>query len=278
MCEEFPRPVTLETKPGFDRRVVRVITPGTLIDEPFLNPYENNYLLAISSTYQPSTHGAQENEASGLIGLAWIDISTGEFFTKTSTYQNLEDELARIGPREIVVDKTLELDKSHPIRRTISDVEGFVSFISPSETTTPEPAPYNQCGHDDISTIRDRSHSLSISAFTLQETSAIKLLTTFLHANLLDNVPQLSSPNREATEGRMQIDAHTINALEIREGIRERGTTGSLLSVIKKTITSSGTRLLARWLCRYSHLLLQWTLAEPYAARLSKYFDKGDRR
>src|SRR5262245_41534938 len=73
MCEEFPRP-SPETK-GFDRRVVRIITPGTLIDEPFLNQYENNYLLAISpSTLSSAAEPGQEN----LTGLAWIDISTGE--------------------------------------------------------------------------------------------------------------------------------------------------------------------------------------------------------
>lgn len=75
LCEEFARPVPPGTRPLFDRRVVRIVTPGTLIDEPFLNHYENNYLLAISSD---ASHSLEEHDD---VGLAWIDVSTGEFFT-----------------------------------------------------------------------------------------------------------------------------------------------------------------------------------------------------
>lgn len=52
---------------------------------------------------------------------------------------------------------------------------------------------------------------------------------------------------RSIPEGRIEIDAHTIRALEIREG--EGGVTGSLLSAVRRTVTISGTRLLSRWLC-----------------------------
>src|ERR1700729_3630503 len=55
----------------------------------------------------------------------------------------------------------------------------------------------------------------AISALCSHETSAINLLTTFLNANLLEHMPTLSLPNRENTGGRMQIDSHTIRALEI---------------------------------------------------------------
>ena len=240
MCEEFSRPHSPDSKVGFDRRVVRVITPGTLIDEPFLNQYENNYLLAISSTvWRSSADFTLENP----LGLAWIDISTGEFFTNGTTYQSLRDELVRIAPREVVIDKALQMDAAHPIRQTLSDEGSCVSYISPPEST------FLGSALNGTADSGDMIHNTLVSAFTLQETSAVKLLTTFLHANLLEHMPQLPVPRREPTEGRMQIDAHTINALEIREGIREGGTTGSLLSVIKRTMTTSGTRLLSRWLC-----------------------------
>lgn len=79
--------------------------------------------------------------------------------------------------------------------------------------------------------------------------SSIDVLHTFLRANLLDYMPFTLSPKHETGHNRMQIDSHTIRALEIRESMSEGGTKGSLLSVIKRTTTSSGTRLLARWLC-----------------------------
>jgi DNA mismatch repair ATPase MutS len=212
-----------------------VITPGTLIDEPFLNQYENNYLLALSVP-----ESAQMSEP---VGLAWIDVSTGEFFAETSVFESLRDELARIGPREIVLDRSLKSSTAHPIHRILSQDGDLVSYISSEEADLPT-APATETT-DDIT----RSSPLSISAFTPSETSAIKLLTTFLHANLMEHMPRLGLPNREADDGRMQIDSHTISALEIREGMREGGVTGSLLSVIKRTVTSGGTRLLARWLC-----------------------------
>lgn len=252
MCEEFPRASTFGAKDGFDRRVVRVITPGTLIDEPFLNQYENNYLLSINPSEQPlRTGGAAEQCAENTVGLAWIDVSTGDFFAKSSTYQNLRDDLARISPREIVLDKELELDAAHPIRQALAEERNFVSYITPTETTIPSSC--QECT-DDL-TDEHEATSIPLPTFTSQETSAIKLLTTFLHANLLEHMPRLSLPRREANEGRMQIDSHTIKALEIREGIREGGTSGSLLSVVKRTVTSSGTRLLGRWLCKYNNVI-----------------------
>lgn len=286
MCEEFPR----YSKDGvreFDRRVVRVITPGTLIDESFLNQYENNYLLAISTPDDASPAGTQDS-----VGLAWIDVSTGEFFTKASTYQGLRDEITRIGPREIVLHKRLEFDIPQSISEALTEEENVVSYAIPSGNT-----PYNNSTEgnevraESLLEISDSHHEqtqvelkneIDASSFivtdevtsmarsspvavlyTAQEHAAIDLLTSYLRTNLLDHMPPLLLPNREDSAGRMQIDSHTIKALEIRESMREGGTRGSLLSVVKRTVTSSGTRLLARWLCEPStSFLLSLLLSE----------------
>ncbi|KAF8222260.1 hypothetical protein L208DRAFT_608417 [Tricholoma matsutake] len=248
MCEEFPRFSDKGVK-EFDRRVVRVITPGTLIDEPFLNPFENNYLLAINCA-----NDNVDSLGDCSVGLAWIDVSTGEFFSRPSTYDNLRDELARIGPREVVLDKQLEATKSHPVLQTLMEEDNFVSFVALSEDLHAKGVSSSEVKNRISDTaqppvpVEEARISLAIS-LTPQETTAINILTTYLHANLLEHMPILSSPNQEGTTDRMQIDSHTIKALEVREGIREGGTKGSLLSVIKRTITSGGTRLLARWLC-----------------------------
>lgn len=222
MCEEFPR-YTNGQKPEFDRHVVRVITPGTLIDEPFLNPFENNFLLAISANSPSCEPSIQE------IGLAWIDVSTGEFFTKTISFEGLQDDLSRINPREIVLAQELKDQPSDPIRQLLENQRCFVTYVEPSDSTLLQRDP----------------------TYTLQESVAINILTTYMQANLMEHMPQLSVPNREGTNERMQIDSHTIEALEIRESAREGGPTGSLLSVIKRTVTSSGTRSLTRGLCLF---------------------------
>ncbi|KAF5368576.1 hypothetical protein D9758_002409 [Tetrapyrgos nigripes] len=253
MCEEFPK----YPSPGvreFERRVVRIITPGTLIDESFLNQYENNYLLAVSAP--PETDVPKETT----VGLAWIDVSTGEFYSKVSTCESLKDDIARIGPQEIVLHKDLESNTQHPIFDALNEEAVTTSYIIPQEQTTPTSpesaetavSPDKTSVTDEVITLQTASTASNApvaAVYTPEETSAISLLTVYLQTNLLEHMPPLLLPNREDSGGRMQIDSHTIKALEIKESMREGGTRGSLLSVIKRTLTTSGTRLLARWLC-----------------------------
>lgn len=245
MCEEFPKYLAAGTK-EFERRVVRVITPGTLIDESFLNQYENNYLLAVSAEAAPQCP----------IGLAWIDVSTGEFYSKLATTETFRDEITRIGPREILLPKHFQLEQSHPILEAVREEHSFMTFVdqvprtvTPTDTQnvlleTEDGSPISHVLPEDVT-----APMATTSTYTPEETSAIEILTGYLRINLLEHMPPLLLPNREDANRRMQIDSHTIKALEIRESIREGGVTGSLLSVVKRTITSSGTRLLTKWLC-----------------------------
>ncbi|KAI6153410.1 muts domain V-domain-containing protein [Pisolithus tinctorius] len=230
MCEEFPlhKP---DQKPAFERRVVRVITPGTLIDEPFLDHCQNNYLLAVASSLSSNSE-----KDTGTIGLAWIDVSTGEFFTKILPLEGLKDHLARICPREIVLPDELKSCADHPVRKAIEDEDILVAYTPLSATVR--------------SPLDDPPSDSSISGtYTAHELEAVNILTNYMRLNLLEHMPQLSNPSREGMEERMHIDSHTTEALEIRESAREGGTAGSLLSVVKRTVTSSGTRLLSRRLC-----------------------------
>jgi DNA mismatch repair ATPase MutS len=242
MCEEFPRYSASGQKFEFDRRVVRVITPGTLIDEPFINQFENNYLLSIS------VDGTVEEMDATPIGLAWIDVSTGEFFAKMSSREALKDDLARICPREVVLEDKLQANFSHLVHQLLVDEGCFVSYATSSQGALVKDSP-ETATPDELNKLEGDLTSVP-SAYSLEESSAITILTNFLHNHLLEHMPSLSMPSREGNMDRMQIDSHTIKALEIRESTREGGTTGSLLSVVKRTVTRSGTRLLARWLCK----------------------------
>ncbi|KAG6911797.1 hypothetical protein DXG01_000044 [Tephrocybe rancida] len=224
MCEEFPS--YSEGVKKFDRRVARVVTPGTLIDEPFLNPFENNYLLAIGI---PDT-GDPQTTSNRQIGLAWIDVSTGEFFSKSTNVDGLRDELARIAPREAVLDTRFQQVKKHPVYDALAEDDNFISYVTPAEVS-PEHARIPSSSITAKASQGEPIQPSDIKPVSVdpgpEETSAISLLTAYLHANLLDHMPVLSSPNREGSEERMQIDSHTIKALEIREGLREGGTKGS---------------------------------------------------
>lgn len=208
MCEEFPKYGNFGEK-EFERRVTRIVTPGTLIDEPFLNTFENNYLLSI-----------QLGPENACLGLAWIDVSTGEFFSKETNLASLQDELARIGPKEVVLPESIRDDPSHPIIALLKEEAMFYSF-TPTESASDNAA----------------------------ESAAIVLLSSYLRNNLLENAPSLESPTHETDSTLMQIDAHTIKSLEIREASYIGGTKGTLVSVIRRTTTDSGSRLLSRRLC-----------------------------
>jgi DNA mismatch repair ATPase MutS len=241
LCEEFPRPVPPGAKPMYDRRVARIVTPGTLIDEPFLNHYENNYLLAISSNTSHSLEGRDD------VGLAWIDVSTGEFFTKCTTMEYLYDDVARIRPREVVLTKDMESVNSCPVQAIVRRECPVISYSDTVTPTLPQPLVQSVLESDSVS---ERAEPPTASTLSSHETSAVSLLTSYLQLNLLEFMPDLSAPHKEVAQVRMEIDAHTLKSLEIQEGIQEGGATGTLLGCVKKTVTGGGTRLLARWLCR----------------------------
>lgn len=245
MCEEFPLKEQFGAK-EFQRRVTRIITPGTLIDEPFLNAHENNFLLAVSSLALQ-----QQPDKDADIGLAWTDVSTGEFYSKHATLENIQDELARISPREVVLPDAFKDLKNHPLMEALTEEGCFLSFVasSPSQPT-----------ENPIDTLlpqgsESTSHRIS---FTSMEQAAVDILTSYLNAHLLENMPPLPEPTQDNV-GRMQIDAHTIKALEIRETNYEGGTRGSLFNVLKRTVTNGGARLLSRWLCAPSSSLCDHT-------------------
>lgn len=243
MCEEFAHYDSNGLK-EFERRISRIITPGTLIDESFIDPCNNNYLLAVNVPL-----------SSDPVGLAWIDVATGEFFSKNCAFENLKDELARLAPREIVLDESMKQYKEHPTLVVLSEVNCVISYCSPAaplfsgalepshaQVTFKEPTPLEK-GSDPKLNLRDQTLGPD------RETLAIKLLTDFLQANLREHMPLLNAPRHEDIQDRMQIDAQTIQGLEIREVGHEGITKGSLLSVVKRTLTSGGSRLLSRWLC-----------------------------
>lgn len=246
-----PRPTT--KRHVFEPFQQRVITPGTLIDESFLNQQENNFLLAVSASQTPATPSA--------LGLAWIDVSTGEFFSRATDLNSLSDQLARIGPREVVLHSALETGNLNPVRDALEEAGSFVTFLTPDAVVgaedisgqVPRDVSLSQevPPHDDVNVPLGPPESLypALDAFTPEETHAINLLTTYMHRNLMEHMPTLSLPNREGLDSRLQIDSHTMKALELKERIHEGGVKGSLLSSIKHTVTTGGTRLLARWIC-----------------------------
>nr|WJN24910.1 meiotic recombination protein [Pseudozyma thailandica] len=224
-----------------ERKVNRVVSPGTLIDEKFVDPFRNNFILGLS-----------KEEGKGGWGLAWLDVGTADFNTSiVGDVESVRDEIARIGPREVVIDTmTIDANESNQggeedgrvkldIRELVTDPSVYISHFTPpsacstAEMDLPEGLPPNLSpGLDPI------------------ENASVSLLLTYLRTRLLNQSEPLtlSRPIHSPRENVMQIDAHTLAALEIKETTRESSIRGSLISTLRRTVTRGGTRLLSLYL------------------------------
>src|SRR4030065_369235 len=108
ICEQMEDPATAK---GIVRReVVRIVSPGTILDGNLLDSRENNY---IASVYlgDTSQHAARGEVSPIIAGLAFVDISTGDFYVAEIDYpspSNVSDEIARIAPKELIVPQGLD--------------------------------------------------------------------------------------------------------------------------------------------------------------------------
>ncbi|KAI9770244.1 MAG: DNA mismatch repair ATPase msh1 [Geoglossum simile] len=251
ISEEFPNDASARAKPGgliFDRKVTRIITPGTLIDENFMDPYENNFLLGIHTENRALVH-PKDGERQCLstsettrspIGLAWLDLSTGDFFTQSTTLASLPSVIARIRPREIVLDENLRVSCYHDIVLMLQEERYLITY---------HPAP------PEVSLVSAWSPMLEVPVserlqadFTTEEVTAGSALLDYVKVRLLGTKVKLQPPIRRLAIENMGIDKNSMRALEIKLTIRDGVTKGSLFHAIRRTVTKSGARLLGNWL------------------------------
>lgn len=237
-----------------DRKVSRIITPGTLIDENFMDPLTNNYVLAIFSgdleeKQQPDSQSAIDlgqdqsspihHHGSTSVGLAWLDLSTGHFYTQATTLTDLPSFLARICPREIVLDEDLQTSKDNGISAVLAEDRHLITY-----TNSPAIKPISKW-----SSMLESSISPSAAAeFGPEEIAAGSLLLHYVSNRLQGSNMKLQPPRRQLDV--MRIDKNTMKALEIKKTMKDDLLTGSLLHTVRRTTTRSGSRLLDTWLCK----------------------------
>ncbi|KAL8943772.1 MAG: hypothetical protein Q9216_000878 [Gyalolechia sp. 2 TL-2023] len=258
ISEEFANNPAGKVKSGglmFDRRVTRVVTPGTLIDENFMNPYENNFLLAVhpialgTNPYLTGKRPAEfesnllDPEMSSIrVGLAWLDLSTGEFFSQSTNMVNFPSAFARIGAKEIIVSDTLEGSISQSITSIVEHDRRLLTYHAGKNAELP--ISYW------ASMLETSVPTSDESAFTQEETCAGSLLLTYVADNLQGLNLQLQRPQRRMDIDTMSIDKNSLRGLEVlatcKEGIG--GGKGSLFHTVRRTVTRSGSRLLKDWI------------------------------
>ena len=223
--------------PRFSRAVRRIVTPGTLIDEKFLEPYQNNYLLSVHTADEPPVHEDGQNcDAGNNVGLAWIDLSTGDFFTQTTSRPLVASALARIGAREII----LPQDCPDGLK---AEIQALVGQHHDSITL-------HQC-KSEFKTMSewDEAFETKISAdleasFSSLENLAMHQMLDYVRFSLHGMDLHLQPPRRRDVQQYLSIDRHSLRGLEILETARDGLGKGSLLHAVRRTVTKSGGRLL----------------------------------
>ena len=217
ICEQLSPP----GKGLVERDVVRVVTPGTVIEPGLLQGNANNYLASVVID-------------SDRAGLAHVDITTSEFATTQIPLDQLLPELERLHPSEILIPSNLDfpelsqLDTATPVDEYWFDLETARQIL---------------LDHFGATTLEGYG-----CAHLPLATGAAGAIIHYLHDNQKGALSLLTQLSTYSTEEYMKLDAQTQRNLELFQSSRQRTAAGSLLSVIDLTRTPMGGRLLKRWL------------------------------
>jgi len=227
ICEQVEDPKTV--KGIVKREVIRVITPGLVIDSDSLRPNENNFLLALVNSQQ------------GRCGIAHLDISTGEFrATETADLGAAAAEIASLSPAEVL----LCCDNTHDdLHQSLAPVlEGRMVNRLPEWVFAPDRA---------AGLLRDFFQCDRLEAFGCEGQPAIVAAAgAILHyldetqKGALGHIRPLAT--YQVAEF-MLLDEATRRNLELTETLRDHQRKGSLLGILDRTVTAMGGRLMRRW-------------------------------
>ena len=231
ICEQVEDPK--QAKGIVKREVIRVVTPGTVIESNLLEEKKNNYIMAIYK--------------SGLyFGISVCDISTGEFLAtqivEHNNFARLLDEISRYSPAEIIVSDMMfnsktEIEKIKEHFETYISKESEESFDGEYELLS---GMYN--------IIDDKNEKIKNLSDKKLAIYAINALLKYLEDTQKTSLDHINTIKIYNTTRYMALDINARRNLEITEKMRDKSKKGTLLWVLDKTSTSMGGRLLRRWL------------------------------
>lgn len=261
LCEQFQNDQDGESSSRtFRRSVHRIITPGTLIDEQFLDQGQNNWLLAVAS-----------DKSSHFLGLSWLDLSTGDFFTQETTYESFPNDLARIRPREIILNSYLRGEPEHVILSTIRDLGLFVVSFEDMRSAA------QMALQTENEILAEAADQLDfdyryLAPFSNREQSACLTILRYVNHTQMGRRPVVQQPIEWQDASIVKIDRNTIEALELVRTLRDATRMGSLLHHLDRTKTKAGSRLLSSWLSK-SLSFLQTSMNVRKTCRANKSVD-----
>ena len=224
ICEQMED--ASETSGLVDREVIRVITPGTVIEDEMLPDHKNNYLAAII-------------EKDKSFGFSFLDISTGEFaVTEVDNFATIFDEIDRLQPSELIMPEKM---------RVCDRWEKFAKnrdfHYSSPESFSADEAEASLKEFFEINSLQ--AYGCEDLKAGLEAAAEVISYARETQKKALDHITSLSP---YYVHDYMVLDAATRRNLELTETIRDKKKSGSLMSVLDQTVTSMGARCLRRWI------------------------------
>jgi len=235
ICEQISLP-----GPGkglAERKVVEVITPGTAVEDDYLERSANNYLAAFSVS-------VKRGEAR--FGFAYIDVSTGEFaatsFGSVDASERFRKEMGRIQPREILIQQSILSDWPE-IGKILDEQPSLVQNRYPDWSFNPETGRKRLCSVFGTGSLR---------SFSLEGESAeippAALLLEYLEHTAGASISHISGIQIYDESEFVSLDDSTRKNLELLQNLRDGGPSYTLLETLNHTRTAMGARLIRSWL------------------------------
>ena len=223
ICEQMEDPAL--AKGLVERAVIRVVTPGTVIESNMLDEHKSSYILSLYLVKDKA-------------GIAFSDVSTGEFYAYqfSGTRGRLSDELSRIAPREILCNDpalAMTLAPAIPVKVTAYDGEAF-DFSRAGDQLLQH---FQVKGLEELGLGKQK-----------MAVSAAGALMSYLSETQKNALIHILSVRLYQAERYLTLDRVAAANLELTESLRGRSRRGSLLWTLDNTVTSMGSRMLRRWI------------------------------
>lgn len=190
-----------------NRQVVRIVTPGSLVEDTMLTPDENNYLAALYFDHKDSKWG-----------LAWADLSTGEFVSTTSSSEKLASALLRCSPKEILLPAGANSSMESPLDSLPEDAKELLDAVIPYNCMrTYRPSESYATVKDRASLSRATSHAMEAEIASLDnaEQAAACAILDYVDFTQKSEVSLVRAPLHVESSDHMIIDASAWKALEL---------------------------------------------------------------
>lgn len=231
ICEQLTAP---GSKGIIERDVIEVVTPGTSLEEDFLDHGSNNYIASVCTMQKQCC-------------IAYLDVSTGEFLayrndnTHEEVSQFLRSEFYRLNPREIIIQQSMYENPS--ILSLLREFEGMLVEKRPDWSFDIEKASQY---------LKDRFKVASLKGFGFDdqapELAAAGAVLEYIEENSKTRCPHIRSILPYQKDDYLVVDEATKKNLEIVRNLQDSGKRDTLLFVLDRTKTAGGSRLLKQWL------------------------------